>query len=213
MPQLNQFFLLLPSSELHFRRIPDLRQNLHPQKLHLRIAGDGKETAIAANVISKDINYCVQYAGGDKFHFIGESLIHVIAKEVKEEPSDEEKERQRNFDGCKDIIWIVNPESRYATEKIGEIKRVLYGGEYDDIYTTQLGFERAKFELWKKTRQQDSVSLRTLLIPTLDVNTKIAYTSTDSNQRTQYLVKSFSGDFVNGVMTIEATRFYDQYPF
>lgn len=176
-------------------------------------SGDGTETPISADAIKKDINYCVQYAGNDKFYFMGESLIHVIAKEVLEEPSEEEKERQRNLDGCEDIIWVVNPLSKYAIEKLGEIKRVYSDGDYVDIYTTQLGFERAKYELWKKTRQQDTVTLQTLLIPTLDVNMKIAYTSSDSQERAEYLVKSFSGDFVNGVMTIEATRFYPYYPF
>lgn len=176
-------------------------------------AGDGTESEVAEGEIQADVNYVIQYAGNKKFFLMGESIVHVIAKEVNKEPDDEEKERQKRNDGCNDIIWIVNPESNYAIERIGEVKRVFSDGEYADIYTTKLGFERAKYELWKKTRQQDSVTLQTLFIPTLDVNTKIAYTSSSPNERLEYLVQSFSADIANGLMTINANRFYPYYPF
>ena len=176
-------------------------------------AGDGTEAVITADEIKADRNYVVEYAGNSKFILMGESVIHVIAKEVQAEPSEEEKEAQRKRDGCEDIVWVVNPDSRYAVEVIGEVKRVPMDAEYSDIYTTQLAFERAKYDLWKKTRQQDTVTLQCLLIPTLDVNTKIAYTSSAPNECVECLVQSISADYANGIMTVTGTRFYPYYPF
>lgn len=177
------------------------------------VKGDGTEYILPANEMKANRNYAIQYAGDGKAYFIGETLIHVIAKEVNKEPSEEEKQAERDRDGCEDIIWIVNPDSKYAVERIKEVKRVLTGNDYADIYTTQLGYERAKYELWKKTRQQETVTIQCLLIPTLDVNTKIAYTSSSPNERQEYLVQSISADYANGVMTLTCTRFYPYYPF
>lgn len=176
-------------------------------------SGDGTEFLIAGDEIKADRYYVVEYVGNNKFYLMGEAIIHVIAKEVNTEPSDEEKQAQRKRDGCEDIVWVVNPDSRFAVEVIGEVKRVPTEAEYADIYTTQLAFERAKYELWKRTRQQDSITLRCLLIPTLDVNTKIAYTSSSPNERTECLVQNISADYANGVMTVTGIRFYPYYPF
>lgn len=176
-------------------------------------SGDGTEYLITGDEIKADRYYVVEYAGNDKFYLMGEATIHVIAKEVNKEPSEEEKEAQRKRDGCEDIVWVVNPDSRFAVEVIGEVKRVPTEPEYADIYTTQLAFERAKYELWKRTRQQDSITLQCLLIPTLDVNTKIAYTSSSPNERTECLVQNISADYANGIMTLTGIRFYPYYPF
>ena len=186
-------------------------QNLKAYPIYNQ-AGDGTETAVTAKEMGANRNYAVQYAG-EKFYLMGETFIHVIAKEVNEEPTEEEKDKQREDDGCRDIVWVVNPDSPYAVDKIGEIKKTLIDGEYADIYTTQLAYERAKYELWKRTRKQNKVTLNALLIPTLDVNTKIAYTSTSSGEREEYLVQSISADYVTFTMELTAVRFYPYYPF
>lgn len=71
-----------------------------------------------------------------------------------------------------------NPESPfYIYGSVGEIRLVLYGGEYDNIYSDDLAQQRANYELWKRTRLEDTITLTCIPIPWLDVNQLVEYTS------------------------------------
>ena len=90
---------------------------------------------------------------------------------------------------------------------------MLQDGDYAKIYTTELAYERASYENWSKCRQQDTVDLEMILIPWLDVNNKIEYTSPMNGDVGQWLVKSISYDFANWTMKVRASRFYPYYPW
>jgi len=66
-----------------------------------------------------------------------------------------------------------NSESPFNTSLIGELRIVLSGGEYDNITSSQLADQRAKYELWLRTRLNDGFSFETVPILWADVNTKI----------------------------------------
>ena len=111
------------------------------------------------------------------------------------------------------IAYIVNPDSPFCVEKIGEIRRVCSGGEFDNIYTTQLALERASYENWTTTRFTDSISLTCVAVPWLDVNEKIAYTSPMTGEVITCLIEHIELNLAEFTMELRLQRFYPYYPF
>lgn len=95
---------------------------------------------------------------------------------------------------------------------VGQIRKVFYGGEYDNIYTDAQAKERAEWELYNHTRMKDSVDLACVPIYWLDVNIVGRYTTKFNNQTALYLIKSINTDLsVNGTQTINMIKFYNYY--
>lgn len=176
-------------------------------------------TPIEAGAMKAGVAYIIRYFE-EKYVLEGELQIRCIVQEITEEPSASVKEAYRQFHACDNVKWVVNPDSPYActinpsTGSIqGEIRQVLTGGEYENIYTTQLAYERASYENWLACRQQDEIEVEMILIPWMDVSNKIQYTSPVSGELGTWLVKAISYDFSNWTMTVKASRFYPYYPW
>lgn len=194
------------SSSGHYIKIDDL--DAYPIYVQ---AGDGSEQIIGENEIEADRQYVVKFVE-DKFYLQGESIIHVIVKEVSEMPDAEDIALDKLTNDCRDIEYVVNADSPFAVDKIGEIKQVKKDGDYSAIYTTQLALERAAYENWLTTRLQDSITLECLLIPWIDVNKKIAYTS-PTGVVGQYMVQSVDMDLSAFTMSVKCIQFYPAYPW
>jgi len=181
--------------------------------------GNGTFTAIDAGAMEADRLYVIMYVD-EKFVLQGEAFVHAIVQEIDAEPSERAKQKFKEDNNCNDVRWVINPDSPFAcTEEPNthsierQIKQVLFNGEYEDIYTTQLAIERAGYENWKKTRLQDTMTLEMLLVPWLDVNDKLEYTSPTNGDVTVVLVQSIDYDFEKWTMSVKASRFYPYYPF
>lgn len=146
---------------------------------------------IPQNTIIKDKSYIVKYNSGF-FYFLGEPQVYAISKDL-------------------------NPESPFCVNKdIGEIPQSLSGGDYENIYSSELGQQRADYENWKKTRLNDGIALNLLMIPWLDVNQKIEYTFLNRNlvkEKAQYIIKKIDMSLNTGTMSVSAIKFYPLYPF
>ena len=114
------------------------------------------------------------------------------------------------------IAYDDNPDSPfYVNGSIGRIRHVLYGGEYENITSDKLALERAKYELWKRTRLQDSITLTSIPNPWLDVNVLISHAIRGKSQENaaQYIIKSISTDYgIDGTQSINAITYYPLYP-
>ena len=92
-----------------------------------------------------------------------------------------------------------NPYSPYYVGgSVGEIRIVLSGGEYDNIYTSDLAFERAKWELYQRCRLLDNVTLNCVPIYWLDVNWLVEITLPNkygTKEKELYMIKSIN---ING---------------
>ena len=92
-----------------------------------------------------------------------------------------------------------NPDSPYYVGgSVGEIRIVLSGGEYDNIYTSDLAFERAKWELYQRCRLLDNVTLNCVPIYWLDVNWLVEITLPNkygTKEKELYMIKSIN---ING---------------
>lgn len=189
-------------------------------------------TPIAAGEMKASTPYVIRYVeilvddgNGDetlvgKAVLEGELQIRCIVQEITAMPSASVQQAYKERHQCNNVQWIVNPDSPFACTLdsttgaiLGEKRQVLEGGEYEGIYTTQLAYERASYENWLVCRCQDTIEFECILIPWMDVNHKIQYTSPANGELGTWLVKSISYDFKSWTMTVKASRFYPYYPF
>ena len=111
-----------------------------------------------------------------------------------------------------------NPSSPFyvgdpiGSSSVGRIRIVLYGGEYDNIYSDDLAKQRADFEIYQRSRLNDSISMETIPIPWMDANIVISHRFGQKQEPSKYIVKSFSADYATGgTMTINAITWYPYY--
>lgn len=112
------------------------------------------------------------------------------------------------------IAKDTNPDSPfYVDGPVGPIRIVLYGGEFDNITSDALAKERANYELWKRTRLQDSITLTAIPNPWLDVNILIGHAAKGGKLTGRYIIKSINTDYGDGgTQTINAITYYPLYP-
>lgn len=176
-------------------------------------------TPIPAGIMKASVPYVIRYFE-QKFVLQGELQIRCIVQEVTEEPSQATKEAYMLENACNNVEWIVNPDSPFACRIspvtgniLGEIKQVFNGGEFENIYSTELCYERAKYENWKACRLQDTKEIEMLLVPWMDINQKIQFTSPITGELETWIVQSISYDFVKWTMSVKVSRFYPYYPW
>jgi len=107
-----------------------------------------------------------------------------------------------------------NPQSPfYIGNPAGEIKLVLYGGEYEYIFSDDLAEQRAKFEIYQRCRMNDTINITCVPIYWADVNWMVTYTPLDKTEIKQYTIKSISTSLdPNGTQTMELSSYYPYYP-
>lgn len=174
--------------------------------------GSGDIRLLGAGELVPDTLYVVKYTH-ERFVLQGEALIHVMCMEYQQQPTEATIEGLKAFHNCNNIRFVISPESAYACDEIGIVKRVLSEGDYSNIYTTELGHERAAYELWKATQAQDTLELETLFIPWLDVNQKVEYRSLATGEINQYLVRRIEVSPSSGTMKLRMSRFWPLYPW
>lgn len=168
---------------------------------------------LPSGFLKSDGMYVFKYSN-NAFWYQGVYQIHVVAKEVASNPTSDEMEQDKLKYGTNKIRYIINPDSPYTVERIGEIVAVKTGNEYDNIYTENLAFERAEYDLWQSTRLNDSITLDMVAVPWLDVNQKIEYTSLNTGITSEYIIKQISNlSCSSGTMSVNAIKFYPLYPY
>lgn len=90
-----------------------------------------------------------------------------------------------------------------------QVRIVLSGGEYDNIYSNELAMQRAKYELYLRSTKHDNIRITLVPIYWMDVNQIIEYQMPNEDELSYWLIKSVSTDFsVGGNQTITAVRYY-----
>lgn len=112
---------------------------------------------------------------------------------------------------CDSVDFTIVPDSPFTVQELGEILDVRQGGDYENITSDSLALARAKYENWKNCRITDSISITTKLCPFADVNIKVSYRRSGSNETLQYIVKSISHDLSSATTTWQLMRFYPLY--
>ena len=176
-------------------------------------------TPISAGAMKASVPYVIKYFE-QKFVLQGELQVRCIVQEITEEPSQETKDAYMLANACNNVQWIVNPDSPFACRVspvtgniLGEIKQVFDGGEFENIYSIELCYERAKYENWKACRLQDTKDVEMILVPWMDINQKIQYTSPVTGELETWIVQSISYEFTKWTMSVKVSRFYPYYPW
>lgn len=106
----------------------------------------------------------------------------------------------------------INANSPFnVNSTIGRIRLPLYGGEYDNCLSDELAQQRAEFELYLHTNMNNSVELRTVPAPWLDVNILCEYSSRRNKQKDLYIIKSINlGLSPTDEMSINMIKFYPE---
>ena len=171
---------------------------------------------IGAGRIVADHSYVVKYTVSGStgyFYFCGEYQIASVVKLYSAEPSSAVKANDLANEPTRNISYVIEPDSPFCCdlEGMGEIRNVLSGGEYENIYSEDLATQRGKYELWKATDLLDTVTLEAIEVPWLDVNQKIEYKSNMTGETETYIVKTKSGSSTGGTMSIKCVKFQPLY--
>ena len=159
-----------------------------------------------------------------KAYILGQWQVHALNVLTNGRESDEtvtdsdgkeytlySQEYFKKFYNCDRVDMVIVLDSPFTVEKLGEILDVKTGNEYDNITSDDLAADRAKWENWKNCRLTDNITITTVLLPFLDVNKKVSYQRSDSDEINQYIISSISHDFEGYTSTITMYRFYPLY--
>ena len=95
-----------------------------------------------------------------------------------------------------------------------QVRMVCAGDEYDNIYSDALAEQRARYEIYLRSRLHDNIQIVSAPIYWLEVNNIIEYNLPNSNsgESDLWLIKSINTDVSpNGTQSISATRYYPLY--
>ena len=95
-----------------------------------------------------------------------------------------------------------------------QVRVVCAGSEYDNIYSDALAEQRARYEIYLRSRLHDNIQIVSAPIYWLEVNNIIEYNLRNSNSEESdlWLIKSINTDVSpNGTQSISATRYYPLY--
>jgi len=144
--------------------------------------------------------------------YLGDYQVKALAVHVSNIPDSTKQQYYKDKFNTANIAYVINPDSPFTVEKIGERIDVKSGSDFENIYAQDLALQRAKYENWKTTRLQDTLSLEFQLVPWLDVNKLITYKSKVTGSVDAYIIKSISITLLDGKMKLECIKYYSLYP-
>lgn len=112
---------------------------------------------------------------------------------------------------CYAIYKETNPDCPYSVDNLGYeiVNRV----NYDNLYSDDLCYNQAEYLTYQTCAMMDTIQLSCVLIPWIDVNQKVRYTSKQSGRTDQYIIKSFSWSTYDGTMNMELYRFVESFAY
>lgn len=186
---------------------------------------DGADVLQDPGVIQAGKYYVIQWnPNTGHFYFLGQQQSHAMAKLVDEIPSDAEIKKQKAEDNCDNMAFIcVNDpkniddlyNAKLSIEKIGRRNEILSGGEYENYTTDEAAMEVCQYELWKRARLTDGLTVTIRLVPWLDVNQKIQYAAKYLGSKTpvEWIIKNIGMNLGEGTMSLTLSRYYPYYTY
>lgn len=85
--------------------------------------------------------------------------------------------------------------------------------ENTDLYSDEICLNQAKYETYKTTAKQDSITLKMLIVPFLEPNQKISYTPYMGTETSEWIIKKMSWSTTDATMSLSAYRFLEDYSY
>lgn len=186
---------------------------------------DGKDISMSPSTLKATKYYVIQWnPNTSRFYFVGQQQSHAMAKLVDKVPTGDALEKEKKDEACDNLEYVcVNDpnniddlyNAKFSIEKIGRRNEILSGGDYEGYTTDESAMEVAKYELWKRARLTDGLTVQTLLIPWLGVNEKIQYAAKYLGSKTpvDWIIKSINFNLGEGIMSITMSRYFPYYPY
>ena len=160
----------------------------------------------------------------NRFYFLGQQQSHAMLKFVDKMPTDAQIELDKRAENCSNLkyITVTSPtdltgsyNSRMTIDRIGRRNEVLSGGDYENYTTNERAMEVGEYKLWQGTRLTDTVQLKMLLVPWLDVNERIDYAARymKTKSAVEWIVKKIDFNLGEGTMDVTLSRYYPYYPY
>lgn len=198
-------------------------------KFYANVGSGG--TFTAGPEVEKSTGITINYLGNNKVVDIDNEQIQELTKDTEwifqyviqtdgegESATETKFWRFMGHQQAQATSYDDNPSSPFyvgdpiGSSSVGRIRIVLYGGEYDNIYSDDLAKQRADFEIYQRSRLNDSISMETIPIPWMDTNIVVSHRFGQKQEPSKYIVKSFSVDYATGgTMTINAISWYPYY--
>ena len=109
------------------------------------------------------------------------------------------------------IYKETNPECPFSTTSIGY--EIVHRVNYENLYSDDLCYNQAEYLTYQTTAMLDTITLNCILIPWLDVNQKIKYTSKMTGETGQYIIKNFSWSTLDGTMSLTLYKFLESFSY
>ena len=112
---------------------------------------------------------------------------------------------------CYGIYEETSSDCPFSTTRLGY--RILNSIEYESLSDDAACYNQAEYLTYKTTAMMDTVTLSMAVIPWLDVNQKIEYTSKYNKEKNQYIIKKINWNFENGTMTVTLYKFLESFSY
>lgn len=102
-------------------------------------------------------------------------------------------------------------ECPFSVKNLGY--EILQAIDYENLTDDAACYNQAEYLTYTTTAMMDTITLNTLVMPWLEVNTKVSYTPKYNNTTNQYIVKSISWSVGTGTMTLVLYKFLESFSF
>lgn len=109
------------------------------------------------------------------------------------------------------IYKETNKECPFSVTNLGYeiVNRV----DYENLYSDDLCYNQAQYLTYQTTAMLDTITLTCLIIPWLDVNQKVRYTSKMTGETNQYIIKSFNWSTFDATMSLTLYKFLESFSY
>ena len=104
----------------------------------------------------------------------------------------------------------TNPDCPFSTVNIKKnVKRIIK----ETLFSDDLCYNQAEYETYKTCAMKDTINLTMLIVPWLEVNQKVSFTSKLTGITEQYMISNISWSTLDGTMTMSMYKFLEDFEY
>ena len=104
----------------------------------------------------------------------------------------------------------TNPDCPFSTANIKKnVKRIIK----ETLFSDDLCYNQAEYETYKTCAMKDTITLTMLIVPWLEVNQKVSFTSKLTGVTEQYMISNISWSTLDGTMTMSMYKFLEDFEY
>ena len=104
----------------------------------------------------------------------------------------------------------TNPDCPFS---VVNIKKNVHRIVKETLFSDDLCYNQAEYETYKTCAMKDTINLTMVIVPWLEVNQKVEYTSKLTGETNQYIITNLSWSTLDGTMTMSMYRFLEDFEY